>query len=203
MSRIHVAALLALSTLALPTSAALAQAIFSGPSAAPTTGNQGSASEKDVPQCQGAPGGSRMRKRDRGGCQEVAEAVERAEQQIDVTLELPQSNEIVCEATTRTEYSQRNTVARVTGTVSVTSCPAGSAGTFDLVARIKDESGETKPIEFPQSWQRSDKGDESFAGDYAIGENVELVNVRVRNLKCTCAVAPEVTATATEPAPPN
>jgi hypothetical protein len=104
-----------------------------------------------------------------------------------------------CEATTRTEYQQRNNVARVTGTVSVTSCPAGSVGTFDVVARVRDDSGEIKPIEFVEKWQRDDKGDSPFNGDYPIGDNVELINVRVRNLKCTCAEAPEAAPAAATP----
>jgi hypothetical protein len=46
-----------------------------------------------------------------------------------------------CEATTLTEYQQRNNVARVTGTVS---------------------------IEFNETWQRADGGDHTFNTDYPI-----------------------------------
>jgi len=92
-----------------------------------------------------------------------------------------------CEATTLTEYQQRNNVARVTGTVSIANCPAGTAGNFTLVARVRDESGEIKPVEFNETWQRSDAQDHSFNRDYPIGDNVELMNVRVRDLSCTCA----------------
>jgi hypothetical protein len=94
-----------------------------------------------------------------------------------------------CEASTLTEYQQRNNIARVTGTVSIANCPAGTTGSFMLVARVRDENGETRPIEFDQSWQRDDAQDHTFNADYPIGENVELMNVRVRNLKCTCADA--------------
>jgi len=92
-----------------------------------------------------------------------------------------------CEATTLTEYFQRNTVARVSGTISIASCPAGTTGNYNVVARVRDDSGEIKPIEFGETWQRADAGDVIFNADYPIGENVELVNVRVRDLKCTCA----------------
>jgi hypothetical protein len=94
-----------------------------------------------------------------------------------------------CEATTLTEYQQRNNVARVTGTVSLAACPAGTTGTFTLVARVRDESGESRTIEFPETWQRDDSEDHTFNTDYPIGDNVELMSVRVRNLKCTCAPA--------------
>jgi hypothetical protein len=92
-----------------------------------------------------------------------------------------------CEATTLTEYFQRNKVAHVEGTVSVANCSAGTAGSFTLVARVRDENGEIKPIEFSETWQREDAQDHPFNSDYPIGENVELMNVRVRGLKCTCA----------------
>jgi hypothetical protein len=95
-----------------------------------------------------------------------------------------------CEASTLTEYQQRNNVARVTGTVSLAACPAGTAGTFTLVARVRDDSGESsesRTIEFNEAWQRDDTEDHTFNTDYPIGDNVELMSVRVRNLKCTCA----------------
>ena len=94
-----------------------------------------------------------------------------------------------CEATTLTEYQQRNNVARVTGTVSIASCPAGTTGSFTLVARVRDDNGETRPIEFNETWQRNDAEDHAFNTEYPIGDNVELMSVRVRNLKCTCAAA--------------
>jgi hypothetical protein len=57
-----------------------------------------------------------------------------------------------CEATTLTEYQQRNNVARVTGTVSIGSCPAGTTGRFTLVARVRGDDGEIKPLEFSETW---------------------------------------------------
>jgi hypothetical protein len=140
------------------------------------------------------------RRRNPAGC-EAAETVVRTEQELKVSLELPQPDAVQCEATTLTEYSQRNNVARVSGSVSIANCPAGSTGTFNVVARVRDDSGEIKPVEFIETWQRDDASDVAFNNDYPIGENVELVNVRVRELKCTCAAAPEGAGSAT--APPN
>jgi hypothetical protein len=112
------------------------------------------------------------------------------DEQIRVALDAPAKPAgPQCEATTLTEYFQRNEVARINGTVSIANCPAGTMGTFTLVARVRDDNGESRPIEFDESWQRNDAEDHSFSSDYPIGANVELVNVRVRNLKCTCADA--------------
>ena len=93
------------------------------------------------------------------------------------SAELPQPDAVQCEATTLTEYSQRNNVARVSGSVSIANCPAGSTGTFNVVARVRDDSGEIKPVEFIETWQRDDASDVAFNNDYPIGENVELVRM--------------------------
>jgi hypothetical protein len=92
-----------------------------------------------------------------------------------------------CEASTLTEYEQRNNIARVTGKVSVGACPAGTTGSFTLVARVRDDNDETRLIELNETWQRGDTEDHSFDRDFPIGDNVYLMSVRVRDLKCTCA----------------
>jgi hypothetical protein len=92
-----------------------------------------------------------------------------------------------CEATTLTEYFQQNDVARVTGRISIAACPAGTAGSYNVVARVRDWGGETEALEFSETWQRDDAGDVAFTTDYPIGADVKLV--RVRGLKCTCAAA--------------
>ena len=97
------------------------------------------------------------------------------------TLKGPQ-----CEASTWTEYEQVGNVARVAGKVSISACPAGTAGKFALVARVRDEAGASTPIEFSEMWQSADSEDYIFYADYPIGDNVFLQSVRVRNLTCTC-----------------
>jgi hypothetical protein len=92
-----------------------------------------------------------------------------------------------CEASTRTEFQQRDNVARVSGTVSVSMCPAGTTGSLTVVANVRDAAGAITPIEFSETWQRADAQDHTFNSDYPIGENVDLVSVRVRNLTCACA----------------
>jgi hypothetical protein len=92
-----------------------------------------------------------------------------------------------CEASTLTEYSQRNDVALVSGTVSISGCPAGTTGGFTVVARVRDDDGNTNPLEFKETWQRADAEDHVFKTEYPIGDNVFLSSVRVRDLECTCA----------------
>ncbi len=91
-----------------------------------------------------------------------------------------------CEASTWTEYEQRGNVARVTGTVSISACPAGTTGKFALVARVREDGGTSTRIEFSEAWESPDAQDYIFFADYPIGDNVFLESVRVRNLTCTC-----------------
>jgi hypothetical protein len=99
----------------------------------------------------------------------------------------PSPPQQVCQASTLTEYSQRNNLALVSGTVGISGCPAGTTGGFTVVARVRNDAGDVTPIEFNETWQRADAQDHAFKTEYPIGENVFLQSVRVRNLTCTCA----------------
>jgi type 1 fimbria pilin len=196
MSRIHIIALLALSALALPTSTAFAQAIF-GPGMTPQTGrsNPGRVTEgKDVETCQAAAGGSRVR----ANC-EIETTTVRAEQEIKLSFEIPALISTQCSATTTTEYMQVNTLARINSKLEIADCTAAS-GAFTVAVRIRDDSGEEKPLEFNETWQRSDDQDVIFTADYPIGDNVELRSVRVRGLSCTCTDPPQEDIEVREPA---
>lgn len=130
-----------------------------------------------------------------------APAAATTEQDLTVRLEIPPVPSAQCEATATTQYQQRNTVARVDTTLSIAGCPAAS-GELTVVARIRDEAGEIKSLEFAETWQRAEAGEVELTADYPIGENVDLVNVRVRGLTCTCAgdAAADAAATAAQPA---
>ena len=67
---------------------------------------------------------------------------------------------------------------------------AASSGEFKLLVRGRDETSEVKTLEFLEPWQRDDDEPVKFGGDYPIGNNVDLVNVRVVQVRCTCAAAP-------------
>jgi hypothetical protein len=143
--------------------------------------------DDDTPVCQTSGGGTRTR----ANCKaEPKPTTVRTE----ATVKLPSIDEPApptarCEAVTTTEYQQRNTIARVNSTLAIKSC-AAAAGSFTFLVRVRDASGEIKPLEFSEMWQRSDDHDIKFIADYPIGEDVELVTVRVRDLRCTCADSP-------------
>jgi hypothetical protein len=190
-ARVYVTTLLALAALIAPTATLFAQA----------RSDQGRVQGGRAETCQARAGGSRMRS---NNCEnEAPPQTARAEHEVTVRLELPASIGPQCEASALTEYSQRGARALVSGTISIGSCPVGTSGAFTLVARVRDESGEVKLLEFNETWQRDDAQDVKFNGDYAIGDNIELVNVRLRNLTCTCAAPAAPEASALEAAPPN
>ena len=181
MSRLIRIELFALSALALFASPALAQIIFSNGGGA-DRGVQGRATERDdVYTCAAAPGGSRVRE----NC-EVETTTLKLEQEMKIAFKLnAPPAPLQCGASTTTRYQQRDTVARVSGTLEIRDCAAAS-GTFTVAVRVKDDSGVEKPLEFSQPWERSDDQDVAFTADYPIGENVDLVSVSLRGLTCTC-----------------
>ena len=181
MSRLIRTELFALSALALFASPAFAQIIFS-PAGAADRGIQGRATERDdVYTCAAAPGGSRVRE----NC-EVETTTLKLEQEMKIAFKLnAPPAPLQCGASTTTRYQQRDTVARVSGTLEIRDCAAAS-GTFTVAVRVKDDSGVEKPLEFSQPWQRNDDQDVAFTADYPIGENVDLVSVSLRGLTCTC-----------------
>jgi hypothetical protein len=175
MATRYVCVLMAFAALSAPASSAVAQLA--------TEGNF-----KDIETCRARAGGSRIRS---NNCEnDGATSTVRTEHEFNIKLDLPAPEGPQCEASTLTDYFQRDTTAVIKGTVSISSCPAGSTGSFTLVARVKDEAGEIKPLEFNETWQRDDAQDHVFNSTYPIGADVELVSVRVRALTCTCAEAP-------------
>jgi hypothetical protein len=103
-----------------------------------------------------------------------------------------------CNATMEIEYEQRNTVARVEGTIENPSC-AACTGDYTIAVRVRDEGGEFKTLEFPGKWQRADDKPVKFTTDYPIGLNVDVVSVRTRGVHCVCGAAePASASTATK-----
>lgn len=185
MSHLPGIALGALSVLALLPSSVSAQVIFGAQGTSPRS-NEGSAHEKSLPTCQTSGGGTRTR----SNCEvEPTEStVLRSELEFKIPvapLALPSGQ---CEAMGETVYEQRNSVARIESTLEIDDCTAAS-GEFTISLRVRDESGEIKTVEFNETWQRADGQNVIFTADYPIGENVQLLRARMRDLSCTCADA--------------
>ena len=103
------------------------------------------------------------------------------------TLKVPQN--AYCAATYAVEYTQKDTKVGVAGVIDNKDC-AASSGEYKLLVRVRGETGDVKTLDFLGSWQRDDDAPVKFSGDYPIGNNVDLVNVRVVQVRCTCSDAP-------------
>ena len=103
-----------------------------------------------------------------------------------------------CDATMAIQYEQRNTVARVAATIENPSC-AACTGEYTIFVRVRDESGESKTLEFPGQWRRADDEPVKFTADYPVGTNVDVLSVRTKGLRCVCAAAEPPATADTEP----
>ena len=113
----------------------------------------------------------------------------RAETPITVVTTLKTPKDAYCAATYAVEYTQKDTEVGVAGVIENKDC-ATSSGEYKLLVRVRDETSELKTLEFLGSWQRADNQQVKFSGNYPIGNNVDLVNVRAVQVRCTCADAP-------------
>jgi hypothetical protein len=112
-----------------------------------------------------------------------------AEKTYTLKLETTQ-HKLYCQAPIALQFTQRNTIARVRGTIENDDCGA-SSGTYTIAVRYKDEAGEVHNVEQAEEhWQRDDDQPFSFEHEYLIGENVDLIRVRVRKIECVCAEMP-------------
>lgn len=170
-------------------STAFAQVIFNGSRAG------GIQNQDDVDACESSGGGSRI-KRD---CER-----DRSAERTEILLPSIKLGPLVsaqCEATATTQYFQQGANANVQSTLSVSDCRAAS-GTLTFSVRTRDDTGPKAPLEFDETWQRTDDRDVKLGAVYPIGENVLLTSVRVRNLRCTCNDAPVEQASAAAPPEP-
>ena len=126
--------------------------------------------------------------------EKVVACAEKLDLRLDVpitvtsTLDVPQST--YCAASYSFEYTQKDTKVGIMGTIENKDC-AASSGEYKVLARVRDKTSEMKTLDFLESWQRDGDQPVKFGGDYPIGNNVDLIDVRVVQVRCTCADAPK------------
>ena len=117
--------------------------------------------------------------------QEEKESKEHHEIRYKMTISATPSAEQKCEALIFFEYKQKNTVAVIDSTISNADCAASSGG-YTLLVRFKDENNEMQSLEYPETWQRDDDRAIESRKEYFIGDNVDLVTIRSKKLRCVC-----------------
>jgi len=120
--------------------------------------------------------------------QEQMKVEGQAEKRYTVKFETTQ-HKLYCQAGISIEYTQRNTMANVAGTIENEDCGASSGG-YTVAVRYRDENGEIHDDEHPETWQRDDDQPFSLNHEYLIGDNMDLIRVRARKIQCVCADMP-------------
>jgi hypothetical protein len=91
-----------------------------------------------------------------------------------------------CTASAAVSYSQHGAEADVEMTLENRHC-AASSGDFIVVLTVKaGDAAEAEKLRFEESWARSDDQPVFIAKRYPIGDNVDLLRIRIRKLTCDC-----------------
>jgi hypothetical protein len=107
------------------------------------------------------------------------------EKETTVTVKLPPTETVHCEATLAIDYTQRDSMVSIDSTIENKAC-AASRGEYKLAVTIRDEHGESHILDFMESWQRENDQPVRLKRDYPIGKNVDVVRVRPMQLTCSC-----------------
>ena len=109
------------------------------------------------------------------------------EAEIRVTVEMEHEYATdMCMAAMELEYYQKGSSAHVETRLENPAC-AASSGSYTLEIRYRDAQGEVNSKEYSEDWERSDANTVVLVKDYFVAENVDIIRVRSRKLRCTCA----------------
>ncbi|MEM1261002.1 MAG: hypothetical protein AAGH76_01265 [Pseudomonadota bacterium] len=106
------------------------------------------------------------------------------EQTFDVELPMKRMTE-PCAGQVELEYDQYDTIARVNAKLTDTQCEIESAS-YTLVINISDNDYNVSSVSHALEWSADGDADFPGSGDFSIGADVDLVNVRARQFKCRC-----------------
>lgn len=111
--------------------------------------------------------------------------VNEAEIRIQMDIEQEFASDL-CKAQLELEWYQKGSSVHVESELSNDTCGASSGS---LVIRVfyRGEDGETVSADFPETWERSDQTPVKSEKDYFLAENIDVVRVRTRKLRCVCA----------------
>ncbi len=92
-----------------------------------------------------------------------------------------------CRATAALDYFQRGAEAEVEARIDNPHC-AASSGEFVVEVTVKADGADApEKLRFEETWSRADEQTVVFARRYPIGNNVDLLRIRIRKLTCACS----------------
>ncbi|MEM8981406.1 MAG: hypothetical protein AAGC71_00170 [Pseudomonadota bacterium] len=106
------------------------------------------------------------------------------EQTFDIDLPMEPLIE-PCSGQVELEYDQFDTLARVSAKLTGTACDIASAS-YKLVINTRDADYNVSSTTHALAWDPLSNSAFPGSGDYSIGADIDLVNVRARQFKCRC-----------------
>ena len=91
----------------------------------------------------------------------------------------------VCTAAMEMEYYQKGASVHIATSLDNEQC-AASSGSYTLAIRYRDADGNLQNKEVAETWERADAAPVEQAKDYFIADDVDIVRVRTRKLRCKC-----------------
>lgn len=95
----------------------------------------------------------------------------------------PQS---ACQAEIEMSWYQKGARINVESQLTNGDC-AASSGTYTVEVRYRGDSREMLSKEFPETWERLDDQPIRVEKEYDIADNVDVIRVRIRKLRCECS----------------
>ena len=92
-----------------------------------------------------------------------------------------------CRATAAFDYFQRGAEAEVEARIDNPHCAASSGDFFVEITVKADGADAPEKLRFEEAWSRADAQTVVFARRYPIGDNVDLLRIRIRKLTCACS----------------
>ena len=106
---------------------------------------------------------------------------------ISKTFEIKlESNSGMCQATAAVDYFQRGVEAQVETSIDTEDCDVAKGNYVVKLTIRADGDKEAQVLNFEESWERTDGTPVESMRRYPIGDDVDLVRVKIRKLTCTC-----------------
>ncbi len=106
-----------------------------------------------------------------------------------IKLETTQTTKEYCHVSVDISYLQKSTNVIVDTTLENPDC-AASGGSYTVAVKFRDGNSELQTVEYEETWQREDDQPLQSRQEYYMGENVDLINARVKRPKCVCVPIP-------------
>ena len=104
---------------------------------------------------------------------------------ITITTTLTPPPQLACQAQFELSWYQMGANVKVEAELNNADC-AASSGTYIIQVRYRGDAPEIFSKEFPETWERADDQAVLIEKEYEIADDVDVLRVRPRKLRCEC-----------------